>query len=78
MCIQAAKTIEDEDRMTFRTDELFKIPDQMTKQFNYPEAIENTVKIAELCNVELSSGIRVFLLLVPENVDKFEYLRELC
>ena len=81
MCIQTAKTIEDEDRMTFRTDELFlKSPDQMTKQFNYyPEAIENTVKIAELCNVEIEFGNpRLPTFEVPENVDKFEYLRAVC
>jgi len=81
MCIQMAKTIEDEDRMIFRTDELYlKSPDQMYKHFHYcPEAIENTVKIAAQCNVEIEFGnTRLPSFEVPENIDKFDYLRELC
>jgi DNA polymerase-3 subunit alpha len=81
MCIQMAKTIEDEDRMTFKTDELYlKSPEQMHKHFNYcPEALENTVKIAELCNVEIEFGNpRLPTFKVPENTDPYHYLRELC
>lgn len=81
MCIQTAKTIEDEDRMTFRTDELYlKSPDQMYNHFHYcPEAIENAVKIAGECNVEIEFGNpRLPTFQVPENTEPFYYLRELC
>ena len=48
----------DEDRMRFDTDELYvKSPQEMIEYFkNIPEAIENTVKIAEKCNVEFEFG----------------------
>ncbi|NQU03788.1 MAG: DNA polymerase III subunit alpha, partial [Syntrophaceae bacterium] len=55
LCIQTGKTIEDDDRMRFKTDHLyFKSPEEMMETFDYcPEAIENTVKIAERCNLTL-------------------------
>ena len=54
LCIQTGKKMTDEDRMRFDTDELYvKSPEEMIEYFkNIPEAIENTVKIAEKCNVE--------------------------
>ncbi len=53
MCIQTLKTVEDEDRMKFDTDEFYlKSPEEMEKIFpEYPEALENTYKIAHRCNV---------------------------
>lgn len=81
LCIQTAKTIEDEDRMQFSTDELYlKSPEIMAEQFHYcPEAIANTVKIAQMCNVELEFGkLHLPKFDVPENRDAFEYLRDLC
>ena len=58
LCIQTGKKMTDEDRMRFDTDELYvKSPEEMIKYFkNIPEAIENTVKIAEKCNVEFEFG----------------------
>ncbi len=55
LCIQTGKTVEDTDRMRFTTDHLyFKSPEEMAETFHYcPEAIENTVKIAERCNLTL-------------------------
>jgi DNA polymerase-3 subunit alpha len=55
LCIQTGKTIDDEDRMRLQTDQFyFKSPDEMIKLFSYcPEAIENTVSIAERCNLTL-------------------------
>ena len=76
-----AKTIEDEDRMQFSTDELYlKSPEIMAQQFHYcPDALENTVKIAQMCNVELEFGkLHLPKFDVPENHDAFEYLRGLC
>jgi DNA polymerase-3 subunit alpha len=53
LCIQTGKTLKDEDRMKFGTDQLyFKSPDDMKSTFIYcKEAIENTVYIAEKCNL---------------------------
>ena len=58
LCIQTGKRMSDEDRMKFDTDELYiKSPEEMSEFFsNVPEAIENTVKIAEKCNVEFEFG----------------------
>ena len=58
LCIQTGKKMSDEDRMRFDTDELYiKSPEEMCDYFsNVPEAIENTVKIAEKCNVEFEFG----------------------
>lgn len=56
LCIQTGKTILDEKRMKFPTDHLyFKSPDEMAKEFAFaPEALANTVAIAERCNLELT------------------------
>ena len=56
LCIQTGKTVEDSDRMKLGTDQFyFRSPDEMKTLFAYcPEAIENTVAIAERCNLSLS------------------------
>lgn len=58
LCIQTGKTIEDTDRMRFGTDQFyFRSPEEMKRLFAYcPEAIENTIQIAERCNVTLEFG----------------------
>ncbi len=58
LCIQTGKNILDEKRMKFRTDQLyFKSPEEMAREFAHvPEAIENTVLIAERCNLEIPLG----------------------
>jgi len=58
LCIQTGKTVNSSDRMKFRTDQLyFKSPDEMKKAFSHvPEAVENTIHIAERCNVEFRTG----------------------
>ena len=55
LCIQTGKTMDDPNRMRFSNDEFYvKSPEEMTKLFDYvPDAIANTVAIAERCNVEL-------------------------
>ena len=59
LCIQTGKKIADEDRMHFQTDEFYiKSPEEMADYFsNVPEAIENTVKIAEKCTFEFEFGV---------------------
>ena len=58
LCIQTGKTLEDPDRMRFGTDQFyFRSPEEMRHLFDYcPEAIENTVSIAERCNLTLELG----------------------
>ena len=58
LCIQTGKRMSDEDRMTFSTNEFYlKSPEEMAERFkNFPEAIENSGKIAERCNVEFEFG----------------------
>lgn len=59
LCIQTAKKIQDEDRMKFETNEFYiKSPEEMADYFSsVPEAIENTVKIAEKCNYDFEFGV---------------------
>ena len=58
LCIQTGKRMSDPDRMKFKTDDFYvKSPEEMIEYFKaVPEAIENTVKIAEKCNVEFEFG----------------------
>jgi DNA polymerase-3 subunit alpha len=55
LCIQTGKTMNDADRMRFSTNQFyFKSPAEMEKAFSYaPEALKNTVAIAERCNLEI-------------------------
>ncbi|HSB51596.1 MAG TPA: DNA polymerase III subunit alpha, partial [Dissulfurispiraceae bacterium] len=54
LCIQTGKTLKDTKRMRFETEECyFKSPDEMKRAFSeVPEAVHNTVLIAERCNFE--------------------------
>jgi len=58
LCIQTGKTVKDPNRLKFSTDELYvKSPEEMAELFaDQPEAVANTLKIAERCNLELSFG----------------------
>ncbi len=58
MCIQMGKTVDDPDRMRMETQELYvKSEEEMRALFpHWPSALENTVKIAEACNVEFQFG----------------------
>ncbi|MGB5884932.1 MAG: DNA polymerase III subunit alpha, partial [Desulfobulbales bacterium] len=58
LCIQTGRTINDTGRFKFSTDELyFKSPDAMRERFkNFPDALAETLKIAERCNLELEFG----------------------
>ncbi|MBQ9658664.1 MAG: DNA polymerase III subunit alpha [Clostridia bacterium] len=82
LCIQTGKKISDEDRMKFETDELYvKSPEEMSEYFaNFPDAIENTVKIAQKCNVEFEFGHTILPNYdVPEGFEThYDYLEKLC
>jgi DNA polymerase-3 subunit alpha len=58
MCIQMGKTLDDPNRMKFETGEFYvKSEEEMAALFpNYPEAIANTAKIADLCNLDFVFG----------------------
>jgi DNA polymerase-3 subunit alpha len=55
LCIQTGKTLRNPDRMKFSTDEFyFRSPEEMAALFAHcPESLQNTLEIAERCNVEL-------------------------
>ena len=82
LCIQTGKRMSDEDRMRFETDELYvKSPEEMSEYFSsFPDAIENTVKIAEKCNVEFEFGHTILPNYdVPsEFPTHYDYLKKLC
>lgn len=81
LCIQTGKTIKDPDRMRFGSDGFyFKSPEEMTRAFQeIPEAIINTVKIAERCNLELRfDELHLPHYEVPEGRTKETYLDELA
>ena len=82
LCIQTGKKMIDEDRMKFDTDELYvKSPEEMSQYFkNIPEAIENTVKIAEECNVEFEFGHTILPNYdVPKEYSThFDFFKKLC
>ena len=58
LCIQTGKTLDAADRMRFATDQFyFRSPEEMKQLFAHcPQAIENTVRIAERCNLTLEFG----------------------
>lgn len=82
LCIQTGKRMSDEDRMRFDTDELYiKSPEEMSEYFSaFPDAIENTVKIAEKCNVEFEFGHTILpnYDVPPEYPTHYDFLKELC
>ncbi len=80
MCIQTAKTIDDDSAMEFPTDEFYmKSEEEMRELFGSVEgAIENTQKIADLCNYDFEFGkFHLPKYAVPEGKTAYEYLREL-
>ena len=81
LCIQTGKLVTDEDRMRYEGGQFFlKSEEEMQKIFPYArEALENTHKIAERCNVEIVFGQqKVPKFDVPEGYDAYGYLTELC
>jgi len=79
LCIQTGKTIDEEDRMKFPTDEFYlKSYEEMQKLFP-KEALENTVKISERCNVDIEFGnLHLPKYEIPDGYTNVEYLKELC
>ena len=81
LCIQMNKTVQDTDRMSMMDENYsMKSPEVMIEHFSHiPEAIENTQRIVEACNVEFDLGkILIPYFDVPGGITDNEYLEKLC
>ena len=81
LCIQTRKKMSDEDRMSFETNEFYvKSKEEMYESFkNFEEALTNTQKIADMCNVEIEFGNTILPEIdVGENVPHLEYFTNMC
>ena len=81
LCIQTNKKLKDEDRMRYEGGQYYlKSPEEMEALFPYAkEALENTYKIAQRCNVEIVFGEqKVPKFDVPAPYDAYGYLEHLC
>lgn len=81
LCIQTGKTVDDTNRLKFSTPEFYlKSQSEMENCLsNYPEALANTVKIAERCDVRLELGkFHMPAYQIPDNTTPELYLEELC
>ncbi len=81
LCIQTGKTLKDSDRMKFSSDAFyFKSPSEMKEAFKeHPEAIENTKRIAERCNLDFKFGVfHLPKYTVPEGYNSNSYLGKLA
>ena len=81
ICVQTNTTIHDPKRMKTDSNQFFlKGPDEMARLFaDAPDAISNTIRIAEMCNVDLGfKGYQLPDFEVPEGFTQPTYLRHLC
>ncbi|MFO7807593.1 MAG: DNA polymerase III subunit alpha, partial [Candidatus Moraniibacteriota bacterium] len=81
LCIQTGKKVDDTNRLSLKDIPLhLKSPEEMAQNFpDTPEALENTVKIAEKCNVEIEFGnTKLPRFDPPKGYTDCQYLRELC
>ena len=81
LCIQTGKTVDEENRMRFETEEFYlKSEEELRTLFpGCDEAFENTVRIAQMCNVEfVFNQYHLPSFPVPEGYTNEEYFRKLC
>ena len=81
LCIQTGKKVTDENRMRYTGGQYYlKSPEEMTELFKYaPQAVANTEKIAERCNVEIEFGVtKLPKFAVPQGYTSWTYLNYLC
>ncbi len=81
LAVQTGNQVDDKDRLTMRNDDFsFLAPEKMIENFkDIPEAIENTVKIAERCNVEIELGkTKLPEFPLPAGYDADGYLKKLA
>ena len=81
LCIQTGKTMLDKERLSFKSEEFyFKSAEEIERAFsNYPEALSNTLKIAEMCNVEIDVGTYHFPEFKPDEcMELNDYFESMC
>ena len=81
LCLQTGKKVTDTDRMRYDGGQYYvKSEMEMRSLFPYAqEAIDNTARIAERCNVEIEFGVtKLPKFDVPEGYDSWSYLNKLC
>ncbi|MCQ2524640.1 MAG: DNA polymerase III subunit alpha [Lachnospiraceae bacterium] len=81
LCLQTGKTIHDENRLRYEGGQYYvKSEEEMRGLFPYAlEALDNTQKIADRCNVEIEFGVtKLPHFEVPEGYDSWTYLNHLC
>lgn len=82
ICIGTGKTVDDENRLRIGTNQLYlKSEQEMARLFPHvPEALENTVRIAESCELQLEFGKSILpeYRPLPEGKSPSAYLRQLC
>lgn len=81
LCIQMGKTVDDPGRMRFPNSEFYlKSPEEMAELFGeFPEALTNTLLIAERCNVDFTFGRHLLPEFpVPDGLTADDFLRKLC
>jgi len=81
LCIQTGKTVDEENRMKFQTEEFYLKSEEELRQLfpNCDEAFENTAKIAEMCNLEfVFNEYHLPSFPVPEGYTNEKYFRKLC
>ena len=81
LCIQTGKKVADENRMRYEGGQYYcKSEEEMRRLFPYAqEAIDNTQKIADRCNVEIEFGVtKLPEYQVPKGYDSWSYLNHLC
>ena len=81
LCIQTGRTVDEPNRMRFQTEEFYiKSEEELRQLFpNCDEAFENTVKIADMCNLEfVFNEYHLPSFPVPEGYTNEEYFRKVC
>jgi len=81
VCIQTNRTVDDPSDMEFATDEFYiKSRSEMLETFpQLEQALDNTVKISEMCNLEFEFGVtKLPFYTAPNGQDNYEYFKKLC
>ena len=81
ICIATNHTIGEDTGLEFHSDNFYlKSEDEMSQLFlSYPDAIENTQKIADMCNFDFEFGnTKLPYFETPDNMDHFEYFKLKC
>ena len=81
LCIQTGKTVDDTNRMKFQTEEFYLKSEEELRQLfpNCEEAFDNTVKIADMCNLEfVFHEYHLPSFPVPDGYTNERYFRKLC